>query len=318
MVQLDVTGSRPGMPTVSGEAGVATQYGFLLPPGGRVAAYVRSGGRQDFDPPYINGKLVTTLAAGLQRCRSGRNDIVMVLPGHTETVSDATMFDNLVSGCHVMGVGFGSNRPTFTFSATGSQWTLDQANVILSNLNIAMTGANGIVKAILITGANTIITGCDINVGTGASNHALIAVEFGTGSGGSMLLNNDIHSAADTGATHVIHVGAAVDGLRIEGNDVFAATAGVAVGVIRIEAAATRLRIRHNVLANNLTSAETVISNGAVASSGDISYNAVSSQAGAPVSDTIELGASSLIRCFENYGTDTKATSGLLTPAVVT
>jgi hypothetical protein len=58
-------------------AGIQTDWGVLLPPNTKVAAYVNSGGLADLDDPYFDGKVVTTLNAGLAKARSGKGDIVL-------------------------------------------------------------------------------------------------------------------------------------------------------------------------------------------------------------------------------------------------
>jgi hypothetical protein len=304
------------LPLSNLEAGLVTEFGLLLPPGGRVAAYVRSSGFADLDPLSVESRLVTTLAAALPYARAGKGDIIVVLPGHTEDVEDATMLDGLVEGTRIVGVGNGTMRPKFTFTETASQWTLDKADVMVAGLNLQLNGA-AVVKALNITGANTLVTRCDIDVGN-ATSAAVIAIEFGTGSVGSQLIGNQIHGLASAAVTDAILVAAAVDGLRIEGNEIFCATGAVSTGPIRIGAAATRLMIKDNIITNNLTSSETGIGCGAFAATGWIVGNYVSVEAGTPVADTIELNAACLMRCFENYGSDTKNTSGLLAPAVVT
>jgi len=71
------------LPNIATGLGHRTKYGsVILSPGARVAAYVRSTGAQSDDDPMLNANLVTTLSAGLARCRSGFNDVVFVLPGH--------------------------------------------------------------------------------------------------------------------------------------------------------------------------------------------------------------------------------------------
>src|SRR3972149_5020733 len=93
-----------------------TPYGNILPPGGKVAAYVHHGGIAAVDDDGYRDKLVATLAGGLDRCRSGYPDIVMVLPGHTESVTDGTMLANMKAGNQIIGVGVGQLRPTFNFT----------------------------------------------------------------------------------------------------------------------------------------------------------------------------------------------------------
>jgi hypothetical protein len=55
---------------VYSDQGIRTQYGIILPPGARVAAYVRSTGVQSGDDAFLASNLSTTLAAGLAQTRS--------------------------------------------------------------------------------------------------------------------------------------------------------------------------------------------------------------------------------------------------------
>src|SRR3954471_7705856 len=117
---------------VYGDQGLRTQYGIILPPGARVAAYVRSIGVQSGDDAFLASNLVTTLAAGLARVRPNLGDYVVVLPGHVESVADATTFSGaLVAGTKIIGVGKGSNAPTFNWTATAAQWLVNKADVTI-------------------------------------------------------------------------------------------------------------------------------------------------------------------------------------------
>ena len=63
-------------------AGLRTQFGTILPPGGKVVAYVHSSGYAIGDDDDVRSMIFTTLNDGLKQCRSGKGDTVMVLPGH--------------------------------------------------------------------------------------------------------------------------------------------------------------------------------------------------------------------------------------------
>lgn len=309
----------PDLPVVSAGAGMKTPFGItLLPPGSRVAAYVRSTGAQAADDPFTVANLVPTLAAGLARARSGLGDTVVVMPGHTESVTDATMLDNLVPGTRIVGFGRGSNMPVFRWTATGSQWVLNDADVTIQGLRLRLEGANGVVKAINVTAADCAILGCDIQVGSGASNKAAIAIEIGTGADRFELVGNNIRGSVAGSVVNCVLVAGVSDGVRICDNEILVATTVVGVGPINVTAAATQLKVMRNVIANMLANSETCMSVGAVAATGVVCDNYGSTEAGTPVSDIFEFNAASLLRCFQNFGTDTKNTSGLLSPAVVT
>ena len=109
------------LPAVSAGAGIQFPFGTVLPPGGRVI-YLRSTGPQDGDDTTWSQRLETTLAAALSKCRSGLADTIIVLPGHSESVVDATMLDNLVDGTRIIGAGspMQDDAPQFRWTATAS------------------------------------------------------------------------------------------------------------------------------------------------------------------------------------------------------
>lgn len=307
----------PNLPYFTTGTGFNTKFGpVVMEPGARVAAYVRSTGAVSDEDPVVATNLVTTLGAGLARCRSGKNDVVFVLPGHTENVT-ATTLDNLVAGTRVIGCGRGSNRPNLRWTATTSSFVMDVADVVFMNFIFRCEGAV-VAKAFDVTGADNAIVGCDIDVGTtAATNLATIGIEIGATAHRFLLADNYIHGIAGATPTNVILIDGAADGVTIVRNKIMAATSVVSVGLIDITAAATGLEIGDNLLQNRVASSETVVSIGAVAATGVAYRNFSATEAGTPVSDSFESNAAGLLRYFQNFATDTKNTSGLLAPAVV-
>lgn len=305
-------------------AGLAQRspYGIvLLPPGSRVAAYVRSTGGQSGDDPQLANNMVTTLAAGLARARSGLGDSVICLPGHSESVADATMLDNLVPGTRIVGIGQGSNMPVFRWTATGSQWVLNDADVSISGLRLRLEGANGVVKAILCTAADNNITGCDIEVASGATAKATIALEFGAGAHRFNVAGNRFRGTATHNATDGIKIVAAVTDGRVADNEmVFSATA--TSGLIHATAAALGLKILRNMVYNTHTASSSAIVVDAVAATGIIGGNWLGTLASS-ASQPLLIGAGADLRLFENYASDTGGAStvsqsGILNPPGVT
>ena len=308
------------LPTVSAGAGMKTPFGItLLPPGARVAAYVRSTGLQTGDDQFVAQNLVSTLSAGLARVRTGLGDTVVVLPGHSESVTDATMLTNLVAGTRIVGFGRGSNMPVFTFTATASQWPVNKNDVTIQGLRLDLSGANGVVKAILVTGADVGIYGCDIIVASGASLKATIALEVGSGANRFEFIGNVMRGTATHNVTDGIKVVAAVTDVRIQDNElVFSATA--ANGNIHVTAAALGLRICRNLMENTMTSSTACLAVDSVAASGICSDNyAGTLNNGTATSQGLVFASSTaLIKCFQNFSSDQPSLSGLLTPVAVT
>ncbi len=308
------------LPVVSAGAGMKTPFGItLLPPGSRIAAYVRSTGAQSGDDAFTLANLVPTLSAGLARARSGLGDTVVVLPGHTESVTDATMLTNLVPGTRIVGFGRGSNMPVFRWTATASQWVLDDADVTIQGLRLRLEGANGVVKAIVSTAADIGIYGCDIEVASGASNKATIALEIGAASHRFELVGNVFRGTPTHNVTNGVLLVGVSDQVRVTDNEmIFSATA--ANGVINLSSAVTSVKVLRNVCENTHTSSSACIAIGNVASTGVIADNYTAVQAStSPASNSgIVFAGTSAIRCFQNFCSDEPRLSGLLTPGPVT
>lgn len=76
----------------------------------------------------------STLAQALARCVAGRGDVIMVKPGHAETVSAASGIDLDKAGVTIIGLGQGLDRPTFTLdTATTTTIAVSAANICVMN-----------------------------------------------------------------------------------------------------------------------------------------------------------------------------------------
>ena len=279
---------KSALPNYQHDIGLRTELGAWVPPGARVI-YV--GSSRIEDRPTLSGVIYPTLAAALPQCRANMGDTIFILPGHSESVTTATALSSLVAGTRIIGLGRGTNRGTFRWTATGAQWAISVANVEIAGIRLQLEGIAGIVKAVNITGIQTLIRDCDIEVGS-ATGASVIAVEFGTGCHGTQFVGNVVRGTV---------------------------AGAVGTGCIRGAAvAATNVVIANNKIRNSLASSETGIGWGDAAATGWIGGNWVATEAGVPVSDGIECHTNSLFRFFDNRVTDTKGTSGLLGPAVVT
>ena len=305
-------------PMISGATGVRTPYAHLLPPGSRVAAIVCSAGEANIDEPYLPEQLVPTLAAGLARCRAGRGDVVVVLPGHDEDVG-TDMLDNLVDGTRVIGCGCPDqdDAPTFNWVAATDNWALDNKNCLFANLRFAMNQANNITKGITVTGAGNKIIGCYFQTGTGASLDCAIPVSVEAGADNFSFVGNVSRQSGGT-TTSVVAAGV-VDCLLVKGCDLQQIGSGAAVGCISVTGAATNVRIEDNKLSNEATSSTACVNVTDAASTGMIEYNRMATlNDGTASSQGLILGASSLIKCFENYSCDEPILSAILGPVACT
>jgi hypothetical protein len=304
-------------------AGIKTTFGLMLPPHTRVAAYLRSTGQLTGEEQQLvqSRPLVTTLASALKYCRAGAGDVVYVLPGHSESVTDATMLTNMVAGTRVIGMGdpYQDDAPTFRWTATTSQWAVAVKNCLFRNLRLQIEGAV-VVKGINITAAGTNFTGNVIQTASGATNKATIAIEVGSGATTTRFVGNYIFGTETHNSTDVVKlVGATVPSDFLFANNHCIASATAGNGLVHVTVAALRCRILNNIIYNTHTASTACVAVDAVASDGVAHGNVLGTKNnGTVTSQGITFGAGALYVCGENLSVDEPLKSGVLTPVAAT
>lgn len=134
-------------------------------------------------------RLVSSIDAAMDLCVANRNDEVIVLPGHTETVTAAITLD--VAGVKVIGVGEGTLKPSITVGGAIDGVDITAANVVFENFHftapsvdaatafINVSGAGVTVRKITGIGSTTSINCVDcITIASGANDLTIEDVEF--------------------------------------------------------------------------------------------------------------------------------------------
>lgn len=80
-----------------------------------------------------SGFPLKTVDGGVNKCTATQGDQVLVLPGHTETISGAAGVAMDTAGVGVYGLGEHDARPTLTFSAAASDINFSASNSVMSN-----------------------------------------------------------------------------------------------------------------------------------------------------------------------------------------
>ena len=244
---------NPALPFNGGGAGIRLPGATVLPPGGRVH-YVRSTGPQDGDDVTMVKRLHTTLNSALAQCRSGMGDVVVVLPGHTESIATADAMSSLVAGTQIVGCGHGNLRPTFTWTAAAATFLFDVANVAISNCILNLdpgTGTTTVAAPITVSAAGCAIIGCKIRMGTDANSKVTIGITTTAAADDLVIANNEIYGATAAECTTMIQLVGA-DRLKLVGNTIVGATSSSSVGVVRfLTTASTDIKVFHNIFRNN-------------------------------------------------------------------
>lgn len=239
-------------------SGVSTDFGTLIPPGARVAGYVRSTGVQDFDDEDVKRRISLTLNAALAQCRPGMGDYVFVLPGHVESVSSANFLSSLVAGTKIIGLGDGNLRPTFTWTTATSTVLMNVANVAIHNCILKLEPGAGTVTVaapITISAAGCQISNCRIMFGTDASNLVTIGITTTAAADDLVLANLECFGATAAGCTTFLQLVGA-DRLKILNCRITGATSSTGVGLVRflttasLDVSVDQLMVRNNIAAS--------------------------------------------------------------------
>lgn len=94
-------------------------------------------------------------------CTASNGDRIYVMPGHAESLATAGAIACDVAGVSIIGLGNGSNRPTFTWTATDSSWTISAANVTISNIRCT-SSIDEMVSMFSVTAAGATLDRVDV------------------------------------------------------------------------------------------------------------------------------------------------------------
>ena len=120
-----LTQNKPSEPTIGAVFGDSVNLPDVF--------YVDSGNGNDLNDGRDPAFPLATVDAANNKCTASQNDVILVQPGHSETLSAAIALD--VIGVQVIGVGDGLLRPQFTIdTADVNGFAISAANVTLDNL----------------------------------------------------------------------------------------------------------------------------------------------------------------------------------------
>jgi hypothetical protein len=313
----------PELPMYTG-TGIRTPSGMLIPLG-KVACFLSSQGADYYnDSTIANIGCAATLTAAAAQCRTGRADIIVALPGHSETLASAAATTALsaafVAGTKLVGIGRGTAQPTIRWTHTAASLALSVANVEISGMYLKWEGASGVVSPLVVTGTDVAMIRNRIMVASGASNKCTTGIECGLTSDRFHFIGNQVFGTSGHAITDFLLLDTAVDGIVFRNNTCIASS-GTATGFVDVTAACTHLDICDNDLYNEVGSSTACIYFANVASTGICYRNqmAVLSTAGASSTTGIVVaGSSVLVKFNQNYNVDVKGFSGALTPVVTT
>lgn len=312
-----------GLPIVGQKnLGFRTLFGQWIAPGARVTFLGPAG---VFEDTFSENNRVATLNAALARCRSGKGDVIVALPGYSESISAADYASSLVAGTRLVSAGRpgASNNPTLTWTATAATFLFDVADVELIGFNLNFAGIDAVVAPITISAAGCLLANNVITLAAGSAG-ATTPITVAAGANNVQILDNKmLHTGTET-EVNVISITGAVDNLEIAGNKISCLLTSATGGIVQVGAAATNLDIHDNLFYNSVEDGIAIRIADTFAATGWIYQNyGKTIDAGGTVANTLKMVSfegttESLIGCFQNFSTDEAVGSGVISPAGAT
>lgn len=201
----------------------------------------------------------STVKLALAACLANRGDVILVMPGHTENIANATDLAINVAGVTIIGLGSGNLRPVFTFTtAVTANIPITAANTQLCN--VILDGANGfdnVTSMVTVTAAGVSIRKCSF-VTAGASAQAAIGITTSAAATGFTFDSNNVVGSTDAGSTNFLQI-VGGDDMSITNNFFYGAYTTSLGPINQITTAGLRMNISGNTLINATASSTKAI-----------------------------------------------------------
>ena len=294
-----------------------------------VTAYTTEGGVTGSDGnPGTYQKPFATIDYAIGKCTAGRGDIVLVMPGHAESISTTTFalagISQDVDNVAVIGLGTAGSRPTITLDTdVDATWSVTGDYCTISNL--IFTGNFLSVKSAITNsgGAGMTVENCLFQDTTAIKGLlAAVTTTVTVNADDLWVAGNTRYSIATTTPGTLVVIVGTIAGLTIKDNF---CVHGVVENnkAILLEHGAlvvTKLLMENNTCYSINTAQTTqgfLVTTSATTGSGIIRHNLVRSQD--PSAAIMITPAAVQYGAFENYHTgETTQLSGIILPAVAT
>lgn len=262
-----------------------------------------SDGNSGTDP----GSPLSTIAKAVTLSTASRGDLIVVMPGHAETISAAAGIALTKAGLTLFGVGSGTLQPKITFDTIiSADFDIDAANVTIENIHFTANFAD-ITAPIDVNATDCTIRRCRFDE-TAVNMNALIWIVGGSTTTSSRLtVVDNVCIDRDAANTHFISLPGTDDGDIISRNVLLGDWGTAAIGAAGV---VTNITVADNYISNAATDADSGISLAATAT-GMVFNNRI----GIALAGNATTGISAVAcAAAENYVVDTGDRQGVLDP----
>lgn len=248
---------------------------------------------------------VATLDEVVVLCTDNNGDTVYIAQGHNENFSAADSADLDVIGVTYIGLGTGSNRPTFDYDHADGEIVIAAANVVLRNV-ILRPSITAITHAIEIEADadGSIIEFCEFQGGEAAADEFVDAIQPATAADGIIIRYNKVTETTAGANTWLDLTAGIIDNYAVYGNEVFG---DYAEAPIFSDDADTQVLCANNTVTNTNTGEYGI--EFSAAATGMLMFNHVFTDD--RYDNSIDPGS---LKCFENYVSDATDVSATIWP----
>lgn len=280
-----------------------------LSPGDRAGSDANKG---TFNSPFA------TLNYAVTQCVANRGDVIVIKPGHAESITAATGTGIAIAGVAIIGLGSGSNRPTFTYT------TANTATIAVSAANVSITNCRFVANFLsisspitLTTAANFTLQSCSFTETSGVLNFLNIVKSTGAANtvDGLTILDTSWIGLGTTSVNSFVLTANDINGLNLQRNYVnLARTADAPIYVSVTAGVLTALFAEYNIgiSKQTATTGGSFTNVAGTTSTGVLSRNfmqTLTTGSDAIFTTTVGLAA------FENYVSGVIGASGFIIPA---
>ena len=248
------------------------------------------------------------------------DDIILVKSGHAETITTAAQLVPDVAGVSIIGLGYGTRRPTLTFGAAAANIPVSAANVSFQNILFKANFADVVSFITIAAAAEFSVRNCEFR-DTSSILNALTCVTttVTVNADGFEFIGNKVYSLGTTAATTMIVIAGTMSRCTINDNLYIGAVLNNTAALLEHGALnVTNLEMARNRVSRPNTDTATgamLIKTAATANTGIVYNNYVGCL---DVAGVILLTAGSDYSPIENYVTGEVDKSGWLIPAAGT
>lgn len=254
---------------------------------------------------------LATIDAAVGYCRANKGDVIIVMPGHTETITSAGGVDLDVAGITVVGIGTGSLMPKIVHDAAAADVDVDAANITIRNIKFVASFAD-VAISVDANSTDLWLDGC-VWEDEGTNLNFVDYISVGADNVADGLKVTGCRAiGADAANDGFINAAGDIDKLVFVGNYIKLNVATTEPVIEVTGKSLTNCLVTHNYIERLNTSGIVFIDSDQSDNSGIIAYNVIKSADSAAATPFDVTGAG----LFENYQVGVDDASGLLLPAV--